>query len=36
MRAARTAYPVVWRIMDALEAIAAFCGQRGSIAPCPI
>ncbi|MBA8844304.1 putative spermidine/putrescine transport system permease protein [Ochrobactrum sp. RH1CCR137] len=24
MRAARTAYPVVWRIMDALEAIAAF------------
>ncbi|MFK3666765.1 ABC transporter permease [Ochrobactrum teleogrylli] len=24
MRAARSAYPVVWRIMDALEAIAAF------------
>ena len=24
MRAARTAYPMTWRIMDALEAIAAF------------
>ncbi len=36
MRAARTAYPMTWRIMDALEAIAAFCGPRGSIAPCLI